>query len=308
MALTKYMSETVKARLDRTYLEGLQSAKADESNGAAKQFSTEAEMDIATLYADINDLVTMTVQQCYERPLLQALRDRQNAQQSSSARELDTASHALEQITSSLVELAFRFREELAEHYKKAAGLGDKGSAMKGRDWQAKRLSVGGLGSVSNRSETSINSKKPGSGSQALDLLLKQQGLSPTDLFNNDGGASDPMARAQMILRKRKEELIASLERPDSLAESPLLSHLQSANTASQLIADALCADTKFKPSLIDEEQDRELERLEKGVEALRKRLDSLSIDSLYKKDPLREEFLRRWGGTRNEENDVDTF
>ncbi|KAI5284798.1 hypothetical protein KEM55_000909, partial [Ascosphaera atra] len=234
-ALSKYMSETVRARLDRTYLEGIQSAKADESIGAANKVSTETEMDIASLYADIDDLVTMTVQQCYEWPLVQALRDRQDAQHSSWARELDTASHALEQITFSLVEvterlrsrqshrvtldeLAFRFREELAEHHKKAAVLGDKGSAMKGRDWQAKRLSVGGLGSVSNRSETSNNSKKPGSGSQALDLLLKQQGLSPTDLFNNDGGASDPMARAQMILQKRKEELIASLEKPDSLA------------------------------------------------------------------------------------------
>jgi hypothetical protein len=96
--LIKYNVETIRARLDRVYLEALSaSVKSTQTHNTATDELSALEEELESLYAEILPVSQMSVEQQYLRPALDSISDR-------SGRNLDRSNHAIRYV--SLSEIA----------------------------------------------------------------------------------------------------------------------------------------------------------------------------------------------------------
>ncbi|KAI5289091.1 hypothetical protein KEM54_004434 [Ascosphaera aggregata] len=313
--LVKYTADTVRSRLDRVYLESI----IDPANDGLLQEGIspdEIEEEIDTLYADIDDLIAMIIHQQHEVPILQAIRLSLETRRNQVIREFDFVCDAMDQIIHSMVAITERLKtrqsyrvalHHLSGLYRDALAnrpetFGSSNNRIAARRQTSKIRNPVGLGITSASTTASSQSNAEGTALPGtLTALLKQQGISTSNLSN--GGeylvtSSTPpfkTIRLETALRGKKEEILETIEDSKSLSQEVLLSYLRPAETTSQLVADALMADTKFQTSLINEDQEQELEDLSRKTGRLRKRLGELDADVVQRRDLARKEFMRRW-------------
>lgn len=310
--LAKYTADTVRTRLDRVYLEALgDSQKGGIQEEASPVEADDVEQEISTLYADIDDLIQMVIQQQHEGPILRAIGALHEHRLSESSRELDLVCDSMDQITQSMInitqrlkarqsyrialtQLSGRYREDLAYIHQAIEHQGSQALALKRQNLQARRAA--GLGILPAPATSTEQQENDGTGLPAAVIaLLRQQGIA-MPVYSSEESSQELLDDAVASLRSRKEALLKSMETPELLPEAPLLAYLRSADTASQLISDALMADAKFQASLTDEDQEHEFEAFSERTEKLREKLANVDMKALSGKDPAREDFLRRWG------------
>ncbi|KAI5296141.1 hypothetical protein KEM52_005467 [Ascosphaera acerosa] len=289
--LATYTAEAVKSRLDRIYLQGLaEGSRSSLDNNAGppavddKATYHNIQDEIGKLYPQIDRLVATSVRHEHQLPLMQALRTLLDRKQIQTHAEFDTVCKSLHRLTQSSEDIAGRLRSrqsyslalcEVSRRYKADVADRPTGPSLplaKGR--------------VVRRKGSTVKAAKVPSEPlpEPLQLYLKQVGVVPPH-------AGEVAAH----LQTHHAKLLQSLE-ADRASDAACIAMLESADTVSQSLSDALLAETTFETSLTDEAQEAALDALEADIEAVREALSDLDLDVLSGRDPARDAFLERWG------------
>ncbi|EDN10970.1 predicted protein [Histoplasma mississippiense (nom. inval.)] len=288
--LSRYLVEEVHSRLDRVYIEYLQSNAPGIDEGDEEALATLQE-EINSLYSEIEILSEMTTQQEYKVPILRAL-------ESSGAEVFDIIldlTQSTERITEKLNN---RQSHQTALNYlatkyncekESKQSEGQAGKAMTPQ----KRLSrLSYMPSTPKDTDRKSSLSLPlDHGSKALEQLLRRLGVSTIDLVE-----SGLTREASMAFDEKKQHMLETLQNLLSTADSPLSLYLGTADQAAQLLHSALYADSSFEIAMVDGTQDGKLGALERQIEVLRKGINGLDVGILHGGDKAQEKFMERWG------------
>ncbi|EGC41893.1 conserved hypothetical protein [Histoplasma capsulatum var. duboisii H88] len=299
--LSRYLVEEVHSRLDRVYIEYLQSNAPGIDEGDEEALATLQE-EINSLYSEIEILSEMTTQQEFKVPILRAL-------QSSGAEARSTSQQQLERVFDTILDLTQsteRITEKLNNRQSHQTALNylstkynceQQSKQSEGQTGKAitpqKRLSrLSYMPSTPKDTDRKSSLSLPlDHGSKALEQLLRRLGVSTIDLVES-GLTHD----ASVALDEKKQHMLEMLQNLQSTAESPLSLYLGTADQAAQLLHSALYADSSFEIAMVDGTRDGKLGALERQIEVLRKGIDGLDVGILHGGDKAQEKFMERWG------------
>ncbi|PGH01198.1 hypothetical protein GX51_05394 [Blastomyces parvus] len=299
--LAKYLAEEVHSRLDRLYLESLQSSAPGLDKDDEEALVTLQE-EINSLYSEIEILSEMTTQQEFRDPILRALQSRGTEAHSTSQQQLEQIFDTILELTQSTERITERLNNRQSHRtalsYLAAKYKCEQESKLAEQQTSKTTTAQKRLSRLSYAPSTPKDTDRRSSlslpldhGSKALEQLLRRLGVSIIDLV--ESGLTDSASAA---LDEKQQHMLEMLQNLQSTAESPLSVYLGAADQAAQLLHSALYADSPFEVSLADGAQNQKLGTLESRIEVLRKGIDGLDVDILQGGDKAQEKFMERWG------------
>ncbi|KAK2762749.1 hypothetical protein FQN54_000923 [Arachnomyces sp. PD_36] len=295
--LAEYLAEGVHCRLDRVYLETVQSGSNTVNGGVEDEIdliaSLEDELD--SLYPEIEVLAEMSTRQQFKVPILRELKNRHGQLQSTSEEKLDYILDSMMELTQSAEHATERLEnhwshrmalETIAQTYK--TELEDKSTVQPNNKRKSmRRETMRNSGSFSGRHERRDSITVP-EGFEALETLLRRLGISLPALLN---GTDSAPAATLHEKKQRMQELVSGLH---TGVDSPLAVHLGTVDHASQLLSSALHADSNFGVSLTDTLQEKKLADLEQQIGQVKRGIEGINLDILQR-DKVQERFMERW-------------
>ncbi|EFW15744.1 hypothetical protein CPSG_08181 [Coccidioides posadasii str. Silveira] len=300
--LARYIAEEISCRLDRVFLETVESAKDSEDDDPhvlEKLESVDAEIN--SLYPEISILSDMAARQQFHSPILRVLEEWQERSQLGVEEQLQHVLETIIQLTESTDSITEKLKtrqahqsalNSLASTYQDEVGLHKLQKAKP----ENKRLSkYSSRLSQAYASPRESMEMKPDSAenelTRSLETMLRRYGISFSSLRN-----AKSTEAVNDILNEKASHMLEMLENIYATAASPLIPNLGSADKAAQLLSSAMHCDSDFEPSLVDRDQQQRIANLEMQIGAVQKGIESLNTDILHQSDLARENFMERWG------------
>lgn len=174
--------------------------------------------------------------------------------------------------------------EALADLYQTERG--DRSSAKPARRETLQRYSL----QARMLQATPRNSAVPFPESSALERILRRLGISSDSAFQPPEENGEPH-----ILYEKKYHMLNYLHNMGTAVDSPLMPQMTPMDSASQLLSFSLHADSPFKRSLSNTDQERRLGALETQLGQVQKGIEGLNLDIFYQRDKAQDRFLERW-------------
>lgn len=307
------VSEEIQHRLDRLYLESIQSKQGVPGKLSEHEDEELAalEEELESLYPEIDVLAEMSTQQQFSEPILRELQNHHGQIRDASHRKLEYVymdpfnlvnpvtdslqvlymvtgmASATENLTKCLQnrESFCETLEALTNIYRSEAG-GQFSNQPSRRETMMKRRSM----QIPSIPPGKRISPLPEAQAQALGRLLRRLGLSSDSVFQSeedDGGTN--------CLYEKRAHILDCLRNLGIGADSSLVAESIPSDRASRLLASALNADSRFETSLSDVDQDRRLLELESQLALVQKGVEKLNMDILYQREKDQEIFMERW-------------
>ncbi|PKY05321.1 hypothetical protein P168DRAFT_268499 [Aspergillus campestris IBT 28561] len=292
--LARYLAEEIHCRLDRLYLEGIESDNAGFNNptGIEDDAWSGLSEELEALYPEIEILAEMSTKQQCSGPILRELQNHHGKQRIASHEKLDNISDIIGEMTSSAKDLtkSLQTRESLCgilESFTSTYRLemGDRFSEQSApRRDTLRRLSTAPMAAfapdrVDSAPETPV-----------LANLMRRVGLSYESVLGSEekgGGATE--------LAEKRKQALECLRSYSIAADSPLKDELIPKDQASMLLLSSLETNSQFQSSLVDLEHERGLEVLESELGRLQKGMQKLDLDVIYRRDKAQSNFMEQW-------------
>jgi hypothetical protein len=308
--LADYSAEEIHYRLDRLYLETIQS-KPSKSGQIGTESGTIAalEEELESLYPEIEILAEMSTKQQFHEPILREIHNQHNQLQATSKEKLErvrlwhprqytvpilTIHQALDvliDITESKKSLTQHLNKQESSHellqqlatlYQTEVGTTHQITQPPSRRDSLRRRSI--------QPNLLPSNPTPLPEQPALESLLRRIGVSPESVIRpraEDGGAQG--------LHEKRIQLSETLRALGMAVDTPLVRELAPADRALYLLSEALHANSDYEVSLRDRGLERALSGLEGELEELQRGVQGLDMDVLHQRDKMRDRFVERW-------------
>lgn len=146
------------------------------------------------------------------------------------------------------------------------------------------------LGSPRPRDSERRKSTLPILESPSLESVLRRLGTSVDTVLrpSEEGGGLDTLHEKKISMLERLHNLVVA-------ADVPLLSHLNQADQAGQLLHSSLHAESTWSPSLLDAVQEKDLAELERQLVRVQKGVERVNLEDLHQRNKHRDRFMERW-------------
>ncbi|CAG7956276.1 unnamed protein product [Penicillium salamii] len=285
--LSGYVAEEIHYRLDRLYLENIHADIA--CNTLDETTTTALEEELESLYPEIELLAEMSTRQQFHEPILRELRNEHGHLREASQEKLEQALDMLIEMTLSKQDLAKQLEvresssellEQLAALYQAEAGIEAPQPSSRRESLRRRSLQTGLL--LAPRAPAAPVQAQP-----ALETLLRRVGIAPESVRGE---------RAIHDLHEKRRDMSQSINRQNIAVDTPLLTHLDPLDHASQLLGAALHTDSHYETSLRDPLEEKALSGLEGELVRLQNGVQKLNMDVLHQRDGKQDRFLERWG------------
>ncbi|KAJ5151005.1 uncharacterized protein N7482_010257 [Penicillium canariense] len=294
--LADYNAEEIHYRLDRLYLETILSGPSTSCQNVTEgETITALEEELESLYPEIEILAEMSTKQQFHEPILREIHHQHSQLRAASEEKLAHALDVLVDMTQSKKALtkqlgeresSCELLEQLASLYQAEAGSQSMSQSSSRRESLRRRsMPPGMLLGVAPRGPAPVPQQR------ALESLLRRIGVSPESVIRPqvaDGGARE--------LHEKRIHLSEMLRGLGAAVDSPLVTQLAPSDSALQLLASALHANSHFETSLRDPSQETALSGLESELASLQRGVQGLNLDVLHQRDKTQDRFLERWG------------
>ncbi|EEP76050.1 predicted protein [Uncinocarpus reesii 1704] len=300
--LAKYIAEEVNCRLDRVFFETVEaSQEAEDDDPGVLQQLESVEAEVNSLYPEISVLSDMAAKQRFQLPILQVLEEWQEQSQLGAEEQLQHVLETLIQLTESTNRMTGKLNNRQAHQSSMNTLAASYQTEVNSRQLQNAKLENKRLSRLSTRlsqahlTPRESQGEKPGTemeaSTQSLESLLRRLGISFSSLQN-----AESTEVVHDLLNEKRSHMSDMLENLYATAASPLPSHLDSADKATQLLSSAMYCDADFELSLRDRNQEQKISNLETLIGAIQKGIDNSNTDILHQSDRARENFMERWG------------
>ncbi|KAI1938304.1 Vacuolar cation/proton exchanger 5 [Ophidiomyces ophidiicola] len=305
--LARYLSEEIKCRLDRVFLETMEKnelVNCDEHHVFDQAESVEAE--ISSLYPEITVLSDMAARKQFRSPVLNALEEWRSQSRLQVEEQLQQIHEMICELTEStihitekvkcrqnhnftLISLTSTYHEQVSNRQ-----LQDPKSENKRLSRYTPRLSqayAGSRGSLEVNSDNSIQETSKKESTQSLENLLRRFGASLSSLQN-----ADSTEAVHQILNEKRLYILEMLERLYDTITAPLAPNLDAADKARQLLSAAVQYGANSTGPLGNTAQQQRTEELQAKIAIIQKGVEGIGSESLYSSGRTRERFLETWG------------
>ncbi|KAF9883459.1 hypothetical protein FE257_003457 [Aspergillus nanangensis] len=295
--LSQLVSEEIQVRLDRLYLESLQTSLGDTSFGSSEAHEGEAlvalEGEMESLYPEIDILAEVSTKQQFSEPVLRELQHHHGQLRMASHNRLDYILDIVTEMALSTESLtkALKDRESFCGALESFAStyrteIGDQFlEQSSARRETLRRRSTQVVPTPFSENHIAAHPE-----SQTLASLLRRVGLSFESVFQSeeeDGGVH--------ALSDKREDMVECLRNYGIAADSPLIAEALSTDQAGRLLSSSLHATSNSEVSLSDMDHDRKLTDLESQLGLIQKGIERLDLDAVYRRDKNQEKFMERW-------------
>ncbi|PTU18641.1 hypothetical protein P175DRAFT_0443309 [Aspergillus ochraceoroseus IBT 24754] len=296
--LAQYVAEEIYYRLDRLYLEKALDSRQATSDALTDQENdaiSGLEVELESLYPEIDVLAEMSTQQQFVEPILRELQNHHGQLRIASHQKLDYILEAVTDMTASTESLTtiLQDRESFCAAFEAFVSayrseIGDQTlESTASRRETMRRYSTQQLLAAPQGGKRA----GPFPESEALSNVLRRIGLSLEAVFQSeesDGGVS--------TLRQERQHMLDGLRSYGIASDSPLVAELLPTDKATRLLTSSLEADSQFTTSLSSVEHEKSLVELESKLSRIQKGIERLNHDTVYQRDKAREKFLEKWG------------
>ncbi|KKK13863.1 hypothetical protein ARAM_001533 [Aspergillus rambellii] len=296
--LAQYVAEEIYYRLDRLYLEKALDSRQATSDALTDQENdaiSGLEVELESLYPEIDVLAEMSTQQQFVEPILRELQNHHGQLRIASHQKLDYILEAVTDMTASTESLTtiLQDRESFCAAFEAFVSayrseIGDQTlESTASRRETMRRYSTQQLLAAPQGGKRA----GPFPESEALSNVLRRIGLSLEAVFQSeesDGGVN--------TLRQERQHMLNGLRSYGIASDSPLVAELLPTDKATRLLTSSLEADSQFTTSLSSVEHEKSLVELESKLSRIQKGIERLNHDTVYQRDKAREKFLEKWG------------
>ncbi|KAL1852940.1 hypothetical protein Plec18170_005522 [Paecilomyces lecythidis] len=299
--LSGYVSEEIQCRLDRLYMEAINStAEAPALNGAGVEdevvFALQEEL--ASLYPEITVLSDISAKQQFSDPIQRELENHHGNMYSASEKKLSHILDILSEMTLSTQDIRERLqdRQSYRECLEGLIGVYKTELDIKSTEPTSRRESLlkdtlrSSLGSPRSRDSERRKSTLPIPESPSLESVLRRLGTSVDTVLrpSEEGGGLDSLYEKKISMVERLHNLVVA-------ADTPLWVHLSQADQSGQLLSSALHAESTSSPSLSDALQEKDLAELESQLVHVQKSIERINPEDLHQRNKHRDRFMERW-------------
>ncbi|KAJ5117065.1 hypothetical protein N7448_004014 [Penicillium atrosanguineum] len=292
--LAETTAQEIHYRLDRLYLEAIQSSKSDYGQVAVEDETFSAlEEELESLYPEIEILAEMSTKQQYHEPILREIHREQGQLRAASQQRLERTLDTLIDMTLSRQTLtkqlgaresSCELLEQLASLYQAEAAIALVSQTSSRRESLRRRsIQPGAIFAASHN-------PAPAPEQPVLESLLRRVGVSPESVLRPraEGGSAQELHEKRMHLSETLRSFGAAVE-------SPLAAQLAPVDNASQLLFSSLQTDSHFETSLRDPGQEEALSGLQAQLAQLQRGVQGLDLEVLHQRDKAQDRFLERW-------------
>lgn len=300
--LIKITVETIRTRLDTTYLSALLTAQHSR-DGADEDEVDALQAEVESLYSEILPVAQMSVEQQHLEPALQSVSSRSGQRLRKTASSLTYIDQCLDYLLSRITALhshahlynahqtavsrvVATAREEIATQVPEPelAPSIDAPSPIK-TPMRNKRLSR----DLSHRRRSSGIQEVP-----ALDTLMQTLAL-PIDAYG-DGTAVSQIDALSRALRERRKKDAGMARGMQEDFEALAADRLTDAKQAIQLLRDSVLAESSFgEVNMADPGIEQSIEVLSQEVEKAKEKLERFEDTKVAFASMKRDEFIERW-------------
>ncbi|OAA71803.1 hypothetical protein LEL_09038 [Akanthomyces lecanii RCEF 1005] len=305
LRLIKITVETIRTRLDTTYLSALAAAQQSRDSGADPDETEALQAELESLYSEILPVAQMSVEQQHLEPALQSISARSGQSLRKTASSLTymdqcfdyllsriNALHAHTEVynahQSAVSRVVATAREEMVAEVPgpeaQTAFSAETPSPMK-PPTRTKRQSR----DMSHRRRSSSMQEVP-----ALDSLMQTLAL-PIDAYG-DGSAHSQITALSRILRERRMKDDSVARSAQEEFETITAERMEDAKRAVQLLRDSVLAETSFgEVNLVDPGIEASIDVLAQEVDKAKQKLDRFKDEKVGWGSLKRDEFVERW-------------
>ncbi|KAJ5788119.1 hypothetical protein N7457_003109 [Penicillium paradoxum] len=289
--LSDYAAEEIHYRLDRLYLETIQTGPG--SGGTDGATSTALEEELESLYPEIAILAEMSTRQQFHEPILRELQNEHSQLRVASQEKLEQALDMLIEMTLSKQDLAkqLEVRESSSELLEQLAALYQHEACSEAvtqpssrRESLRRRSLQPGLLLAATQTPTAPTVAQP-----ALERLIRRVGIPPESILHprENRGVSN--------LHEKRYHMSETLGNLNIAVDGPLVTHLAPLDHASQLFDSSLHANSHYETSLRDLAEEKALLGLEGELRKLHDGVQNLNLDVLHQRDSNQDRLIARW-------------
>lgn len=323
--LIKFTVQGIRIRLDRIYLEALQSPPPREISNSDDLSDAEIralQEELESLYSEILPVAQMSVEQQYLQPALRMISSNQDQGRDRSLRALEYMSQCLTFISTRLSKFQ-TLTNELRSHQtalthlthliqKEVLPSNENETTTTKPTEQSKPPRQRSKGNVNQRSSRDYSPQKRRSAALGTvdyedlsppHVLLRTLGItlpSPSTA-QSPSSTSHPAPAISTHLRTRSTQLQTHQQTLSSTLESSISSHIQEQRMTLQLLRDSLMSETRWNGVRLVEREVEEAVRMLEGDLGVVKEMGSdgglVDLEKLGGRNVWREDFVGRWGG-----------
>ncbi|RWQ93808.1 hypothetical protein C8Q69DRAFT_509030 [Paecilomyces variotii] len=299
--LSGYVSEEIQCRLDRLYMETINSTSESSAfNGAGGEDEVllALQEELESLYPEITVLSDISAKQQFSDPIQRELENHHGNMYSASEKKLSHILDILSEMTMSTQDIRERLRDRQSyrECLEGLIGVYKTEMDVKLSEPTSRRESLlkdtlrSSLGSPRPRDSERRKSTLPILESPSLESVLRRLGTSVDTVLrpSEEGGGLDTLHEKKISMLERLHNLVVA-------ADVPLLSHLNQADQAGQLLHSSLHAESTWSPSLLDAVQEKDLAELERQLVRVQKGVERVNLEDLHQRNKHRDRFMERW-------------
>ncbi|TQV92449.1 hypothetical protein V2A60_007140 [Cordyceps javanica] len=308
LRLIKITVETIRTRLDTTYLSALATAQPSRDGGADPDEMEALQAELESLYSEVLPVAQMSVEQQHLEPALRSIASRSGQSLRKTASSLTYMDQCLDYLLSRVN--ALHSHTELYNAHRAAVNRvvatarAEMAAEVPGPDpgpsASAEAPSPVKTPARSKRQSRDMTAhrRRLSSGVQevpALDTLMQSLAL-PVDAAYGDGSAPSQIAALSKLLRERREKEASVARSAQDEFEAATGERLEDARRAVQILRDSVLAETSFGAvKLADPGIEQSIDVLRQEVDKARDTLARLDCGEMGWGSLKREEFIERW-------------
>ncbi|RAL15036.1 uncharacterized protein BO97DRAFT_385215 [Aspergillus homomorphus CBS 101889] len=293
----QYVAGEIRYRLDRLYLESVQTDHATIQTGETRAESAlgALEEELESLYPEIEILAEMSTKKQLVEPILHGIQEQHGALRTAAHQKLHHLGDIVSKMASSTREIAMGLQDQdsscgaleafTAAYRTETSDLLSASSAEKRKMARIQAPQEAFLHAPS------ASCTAPLFGLQAFTGLQRRVGLILDNLSSK--GIGGPLE----YLQARRCSLVDSLHGYSLAADSPLDADLFATDWAIQSLLPRLQTNSEPKASLTSVNSENRIAELESVLQYIEEELERLEPGVLYRPDSFPASFLKRWNG-----------
>lgn len=304
--LIKYTVEGIRTKLDRIYLEALNSpVQRTDGHDTTDQEVSDLQDELESLYAEILPVAQMSAEQHYLEPALRDISATKGQGQDRSVKAIKYMRDCLQYLverTEILVrhtqehqchKMALQYMLEEAKKELQRSEIKSPNIKLTSARPSAQRAKSSGATSPVRRRATRRRSSGPIDDEiEPEQQLLRNLGISLPDAAS-DRSRIDALERAFLDRANKLDGHAHSLQ---STIETSISSHLLDAHVTLHILRNSLLAQSPYNSiSLLDPEVESSLSTLENDIQQLQEKLEQVDLQKLQARNVHREQFVERW-------------
>jgi hypothetical protein len=319
--LATFISDEIRCRLDRTYLEAIDSFSTSNHTSDSEHVPHETSLkaELGTLYTEIGDVAQMFVDQAFTMPFSQAttrksiLREKRieivlkNVSLDEMLSKIVNSSLLTDQVEENIDNLGKKIcllNKRLCHHDSHLEALNIISRELRNlnltmtQDASMSPLKKGNhhLSDISKDTDLSEHGVAEENGEDFTEpshrRLLRSLGCPPLQ-DSNMHSMQDTLDNLVYDMSQKAKQAANNL---DTTIDLILASHLDAASCTTQLILDAVLEDTPYQTThLLDERLRLRVAKLETEVNKIGSGMENLGLDQLNRSSEARDAFVNRW-------------